>query len=340
MKDAAMAGEHTYHMAEVLAQQTHVQQVADPPLHLGISLRSVYTTWDALRTYGLLVEALGYDSLWTSDHFIGSEEDLDAPIFEGWQLLAAWGALTSRLRIGLLVSGNTYRHPAILAKMAITLDHITHGRAVLGLGAGWYQREHLAYGIPVAATQIRLAKLAEAAELVRTLLDQPRTSFEGMYYHLVDAPSMPRPIQQHLPLLIGGGGERKTLRIVARFADLWNGFGSVEVIAHKLVALRGHCAELGRDVREILPTVAFGVIIRDDPAALRARLHEIETVNHGDSVWLGPSGTVEAVAQGLAEYWRVGVRGFIVDMPAPYDDETLRRLVGEVQPRVYDLIGR
>src|SRR5262249_1388713 len=280
-------------MAEATAQRTPVPPAVHSPLHLGISLRSVYTTWDALRTCGLLVEALGYDSLWTSDHFIGHEEDLDAPIFEGWQLLAAWGALTSHVRVGLRVSGNTYRHPAILAKMAITLDHITRGRAILGLGAAWYRREHLAYGIPVAATRIRLAKLAEAAELIRSLLDQPRTSFEGTYYHLVDTPSMPRPLQQRLPLLIGGGGEQKTLRIVARFADLWNGFGSVEVIGHKLAVLRGHCAELGRDVREILPTVAFGVVIRDDPAALRARLQEIETVNHGDSVWLGPSGTVE-----------------------------------------------
>jgi alkanesulfonate monooxygenase SsuD/methylene tetrahydromethanopterin reductase-like flavin-dependent oxidoreductase (luciferase family) len=337
---AVMAGAHANNPAEAPAQRTPGQQVAHPSLHLGVSLRSGYTTWDALRTSGLLVEALGYDSLWTSDHFIGSEEDLDAPIFEGWQLLAAWGALTSRIRVGLLVSGNTYRLPALLAKMAITLDHITHGRAVLGLGAAWYHREHLAYGFPFATTRIRLAKLAEAAELVRTLLDQPRTSFTGNYYHLVDAPSMPRPLQRRLPLMIGGGGERETLRIVARSADLWNGFGSVEVIAHKLAVLRGYCTELGREVREILPTVAFGVVIRDDPAALQARLQEIETVNHGDGVWLGPSGTVEAVAQGLAQYWRVGVRGFIIDMPAPYDDETLRRLMDEVQPRVCELIGR
>jgi alkanesulfonate monooxygenase SsuD/methylene tetrahydromethanopterin reductase-like flavin-dependent oxidoreductase (luciferase family) len=150
---------------------------------------------------------------------------------------------------------------------------------------------------------------------------------------------MPRPVQRHLPLLIGGGGERKTLRIVARFADWWNGFGSVEVIAHKLAVLRGHCAALGRDVSEILPTVAVAIVIRDDPVALQARLQEIETVNHGDGVWLGPSGTVEAVAQGLAQYWRVGVRGFLIDMPAPYDDETLTRLMHEVRPRACELIG-
>jgi alkanesulfonate monooxygenase SsuD/methylene tetrahydromethanopterin reductase-like flavin-dependent oxidoreductase (luciferase family) len=337
---AVMAEVHADNLAEESAHRANMQPVAHPLPHIGVSLRPVYTTWDALRTYGLLVEALGYDSVWTSDHFIGHEEDLDAPIFEGWQLLAAWGALTSRVRVGLLVSGNTHRHPALLAKMAITLDHITHGRAVLGLGAAWYRREHLAYGIPFETAEIRLAKLAEAAELVRSLLDQPRTAFEGTYYHLVDAPSMPRPLQHHLPLLIGGGGERKTLRIVARSADLWNGFGSVEVIAHKLAVLRSHCAELGRDALEILPTVGFGIVIRDDPAALRARLQQIETVNHGDSVWLGPSGTVEAVAQGLAQYWRVGVRGFIIDMPAPYDDETLRRLTDEVRPRLWELIGR
>src|SRR5215469_401685 len=196
---AMMSEERADNMAEATPQRTTVPPALHPPLHLGVSLRSVYTTWDALRICGLSVEALDYDSLWTSDHFIGHDEDLDAPILEGWQLLAAWAALTSHVHVGLLVSGNTYRHPALLAKMAITLDHITHGRAILGLGAAWYRREHLAYGIPFAPTQVRLAKLAEAAELIRSLLDQPRTSFEGSYYHLVDAPSMPRPLQQRLP---------------------------------------------------------------------------------------------------------------------------------------------
>jgi alkanesulfonate monooxygenase SsuD/methylene tetrahydromethanopterin reductase-like flavin-dependent oxidoreductase (luciferase family) len=148
---------------------------------------------------------------------------------------------------------------------------------------------------------------------------------------------MPRPIQRHVPLMIGGGGERKTLRVAARFADYWNGFGTVETIAHKLAVLRDHCASVGRDPAAITPTVAFGMVIRDDPTAVAARVREIDTVNHGDGVWLGPSGTVEQAAQGLAAYWRVGARGFLVDMPAPYDDETLVRLAQEVRPRLAEL---
>jgi F420-dependent oxidoreductase-like protein len=334
-----MADERRADQDVTTERRTGAPQLEWGALHLGVSLRSSYTSWAALRSTGLLVEQLGYDSLWTSDHFMGSAEDVDAPTLEGWQLLAAWGAFTARLRLGLLVSGNTYRHPAILAKMAVTLDHITNGRAILGLGAAWYQREHLAYGIPFPPTRIRVAKLAEAAEIVRALLDQPRTTFQGSYYQVVDAPSMPRPVQPHLPLLIGGGGERQTLRIVARCADLWNGFGSVETVAHKLGVLHRYCDELGRDPREILPTVGFGLVIRDEPAAIAARLQELDTVNHGDGVWLGPSGSVEAVAEGLAAYWREGVHGFIVDMPAPYDEETLVRLTREVRPRVHELIG-
>jgi F420-dependent oxidoreductase-like protein len=311
---------------------------AQPPLHLGVSIRSSYASWEALCDCGRRVEELGFDSLWTSDHFMGSDDDVDGPTFEGWQLLPAWGALTSRVRIGICVSGNTYRHPAILAKMAATLDHITNGRAILGLGAAWYEREHRAYGIPFDTRSIRLARLAEAAEIVRSLLDQPRTTYRGTYYQLEDAPFMPRPIQGHLPLMIGGGGERKTLRVAARFADYWNGFGTVDTIAHKLAVLRVHCASVGRDPAEITPTVSFGVVVRDDPAAVAARVQEIDAANHGDGVWLGPSGTVEQTAQGFAAYWRTGVRGFLVDMPAPYDDETLVRLAREVRPRLAELI--
>jgi F420-dependent oxidoreductase-like protein len=276
--------------------------------------------------------------LWTSDHFIGDDGDLDAPYFEGWQLLPAWGALTERIRVGMLVSGNTYRHPAILAKMAATLDHITGGRAILGLGAAWYEREHRAYGVPFDTKAVRLAKLNEAATIVRSLLTQSRTTFHGQYYQLVDAPFAPKPVQDHLPLMIGGGGERKTLRIAAQHADLWNGFGTPETIAHKLAVLRDHCAAVGRDPAAILSTVSLGLVIRDDPAAVQERVREIDEANHGDGVWLGPSGSAEEVAQGLAAYCRVGVRGFVADMPSPFDEETLTRLAVEVRPRLADLL--
>ncbi len=309
------------------------------PPHFGLSLRPSYTTWPALRAYGLLADTLGYDSLWASDHFIAGETDPDGPVFEGWQLLPAWGALTSRIRIGLLVSGNTYRHPAVVAHMAATLDHITNGRAILGLGASWFEYEHRVYGITFDSRNTRLAKLAEAAAIVRSLLDNTRTTFAGQYYQVTGAPCAPKPVQQHLPLMIGGGGERKTLRIVARYADLWNGFGSPETIARKLAVLREHCAVVGRNPDEIIPTVSLVSIVRDDPAAVEVQMRAIAAANPGDEVSLGPSGSVEDVARQLAAYWRVGVRGFIFDMPAPYDRETVERLCCDVRPRLAMLIN-
>ncbi len=302
--------------------------------HLGISLRLANTAWPALREHALLADRLGYDSLWTSDHFLARKSDGGGPVFEAWQTLAAYAALTTRVRVGVLVSGNTYRHPAIVANMAVTLDHITDGRAILGLGAAWFALEHHAYGIPFDPPGVRVAKLAEAAAVTRALLDTPRTTFHGRYYHLEDAPCEPKPVQPHLPLMIGGGGERGTLRVVARYADYWNGSGTPEVIAHKLMVLRAHCQAVGRDARAITPTVAFVVIIRDAPEAITARVAEIEAANPDTQMALGPCGTVAQVVEGMAAYWRVGVRGFVVDMPAPFDRETLERLIEEVRPRL------
>ena len=151
-------------------------------VHMGISVFPDHTSWSAMREVGLLVEEVGYDSLWTWDHFMPLGGDPTGAALEGWQILPAWGALTTRVRIGMLVSGNTYRHPAVLAKMAATLDHITAGRAILGIGAAWLEREHRMYGIPFDTTGIRLAKLDEACRLIRSVLDNPTTTFEGKHY--------------------------------------------------------------------------------------------------------------------------------------------------------------
>ncbi|SRR6266508_3501692 len=300
--------------------------------HLGVSLRPAYTSWPELRDYGLLVDELGYDSLWTSDHFMGSRDDLDAPTFECWQVLATWGALTRQTRVGPLVSGNTYRHPAVLANMAVTLDHITGGRAILGMGAAWFAAEHEAYGIRYGTVAQRLDWLEEAAAVVRSLLDQPRTTLSGAHYRLTDAPCEPKPVQPRLPIMLGGGGERRTLRIVARYADLWNCFGSPETLVHKIAVLHRHCAEVGRDPTEILPTVSLVVVVRDSRALVESRRAEAQAANPGEDIELDVAGSPDEVADFLARYWLVGVRGFVVDVPAPFDAETLDRLIREVRP--------
>lgn len=306
----------------------------------GVQFQPQYTSWAAMREGALLADELGYDSLSTWDHFRPIQGDSSGPNFEGWQILAAWGALTSRIRVGMLVTGNTYRHPAVLAKMAATLDHITDGRAILGLGAGWFEAEHVGYGMPFDSASQRLNRLAEAAVVIRLLLNEPRSTFNGTYYKLTDAPAEPKPIQRHLPLLIGGRGERKTLRIVARFADIWNVFASKEVFAHKLSVLRAHCSAVQRDPASIMPTVGGLVVIRDHPSAVEARLEEIAQANHASrqDLLVPISGNPEEVARELAAYWHEGARGFFFAMPAPYDWETLQRLQTEVRPLLGELV--
>ncbi len=295
-----------------------------------------------MREYGLLVDRLGYDSLMTWDHFVPLMGDATGPNFEGWQILAAWGAITTNVKIAMLVTGVTYRHPAVLANMVVTLDHITNGRAILGLGAAWHEAEHKMYGIPFDTVPIRLAKLREASRLIRSLLDNERTTFAGKHYAITDARCEPKPIQKRLPLLIGGGGERVTLRITARYADIWHGFGTPDVIAGKIEILKRHCEEVGRDFAEILPTTGGGILIRDTEEGVARRLADVSVRNRmkaAPSRALPGVPTVEAVAQRLAEQWRAGARGFIFGMSPPYDRETIERLIGEVRPRLEQLVG-
>ncbi len=312
------------------------------PIHLGIQLHPQYVSWDEMREFGLLVDELGYDSLMTWDHFVPLYGDASGPNLEGWQILAAWAAITKKAKIAMLVTGNTYRHPAVLANMAATLDHITHGRAILGLGAAWHEAEHQMYGIPFDTVPIRLAKLREASRIIRSLLDDERTTFAGKHYTLTDAVCEPKPIQKRLPLLIGGGGEQVTLRVTARYADLWHGFGTPAVIAGKIEILKRHCDEVGRDYGLILPTTGGGILIRDTEEAVAKRLEEVRARNRmvaPPAPALPGVPTVEAVAQRLAEQWRAGARGFIFGINPPYDRETIERLIGEVRPRLEELVG-
>lgn len=226
-------------------------------MHLGIQLWPQNTTWPSLRDVGRLVDDLGYDSLVTWDHFYAHLGDPDGPNLEAWEILAAWGAITKRVRIGALVSSVTYRHPVVIAKLAAALDHITEGRAIAGIGAGWFAMEHDAYGIPLGSPAERSVRLAEAARIIRSLLDQKRTTVKERYFQLTDALAEPKPIQRRLPLLIGGAGERSTLRTAARYADYWHAFGTAEALAPKIGILRQHCADVGRDPKQIT-TLAGG----------------------------------------------------------------------------------
>lgn len=240
----------------------------------------------------------GWDGVWVADHFMPSGGDLDRPMLECWTVLAGLATTVPHLRLGSLVTGNTYRHPAVLANMAATVDQLSGGRVVLGLGAGWQQNEHEAYGIPLGDVAERLARLEEACAVVRHLLDDRRTTFDGRHYHLADAPLEPKPVQGRLPLLVGGGGERVTLRIVARWADEWNTWGRPEVLAAKGAVLDRHCEAAGRDPATVRRSAQ--VVVDLDGAFPFDR--PMPTVRGG----------VGELRQLLADYGDAGVEEFIL----------------------------
>ncbi len=276
------------------------------PIRFGVQTWPQHTSWTELRATWQLIDRLGYDTAWTFDHFFPIMSDASGPCLEGWIALAALAAETERVRLGVLVTGNTYRHPAVLANMGATLDHTSGGRLIMGVGAAWFEAEHAAYGIPFGTAAERIRRLDEAAEIVRRLWTEPRVTFEGRDYRLRDAYCEPKPVQRpHPPLMIGGGGEKLMLRVVAKHADCWNTFGTPEVFRRKLAVLREHCRAVGRDPAAIEVSWAGTELLDTPPARARAR---------------------------IAEFLEAGVTHFILGVGAPFDHEALRRFAGEVIP--------
>ena len=250
-------------------------------------------------------EATGWDGIWYADHFMPNAEDTSAPWPEAWTTLSAIGARTERVRIGTLVSGNTYRHPAVLAKMAATLDHITNGRVVLGLGSGWQENEHTQYGLPFYTVNERLRRLDEACQVIQMLYNHAKSDFDGEFYQLQSASLEPKPVQQPLPLLIGGGGEKVTLKITARYANEWNVWGDPAILRHKMAILDEHCAAIGRDPAEIQRSAVALLFMSDDNAFLE---------NMRNTTMAQPSiiGTPTEVRDVIAQYEEAGVNEIIV----------------------------
>jgi len=252
-------------------------------------------------------ETSGWDGIWVADHFMpntGDQSTTSGPTSEAWTTLAAVSALVPRVRIGTLVTGNTYRNPAVLAKMAAEVDVISNGRLVLGLGAGWQQNEHLSYGIEFSTVGGRLARLRESIQIIRSLLDEEFTSFSGKYYEIANAPLSPKPVQSHLPILVGGGGEKVTLKITAMFADEWNVWGSPEVLKQKGRILDQHCDAIDRDPLEIRRSAqALFFLSKDSVAVERAKERATDRLIAGS-----PDEIVEVIAQ----YAEAGVSELIV----------------------------
>lgn len=306
---------------------------------LGISLWPQNTPWAALRDAGVLAESAGFDMLFAWDHFYAIAGPYKNPNLEVSPVLAGWAALTERIRIGSLVHGITYRHPAVLVKMTTALDHVSNGRAIMGIGAAWMEREHEDYGIKLGSKKERSDRFEEAARLVRSMLSERTTTLDGRYYKVKDALNEPRPIQPRLPILIGGGGEQRTLRTTAMYADMWHGFGSATDIARKREVLRSHCAKLGRDPAEIKILGGGWVVVRDDPKEVRTYLERV--AKHQGVAPPSPRamGDPETVARQLFEYAKAGAGGLILGGAEPFDHETIERVGREVRPRLEKLIA-
>lgn len=303
-------------------------------MRFGAQLWSQQTDWPGFRDAALAAEAAGWDSIWTWDHLLAIFGPWDQPILEGWTTLAALGPITSRVRLGLMVGANTFRNPGLTAKLATTLDHVSGGRAVLGIGGAWFEREHDAFGLDDtwgSGFGERLDRLDESVMLLRRLLDGERVSHEGRFYTFRDALCEPRPVQAHLPILVGGSGPRKTLRTVAERADAWNTSGTLDEVRVKLATLDEHCAAVGRDRADIELTVSFPITIRDTVEAAEAGARAIYAANGTADAGRVPhlNGPPALVAEAIAPFRDLGFSTVIARLAAPYDRETIER-IGEV----------
>ena len=303
-------------------------------MKLGVLLWPQYTDFDSLRKTGVLVDSLGYDTLWTWDHVYPIVGDPNGPIFEGYLTLASWAENTKQVRLGLMVGANTFRNPAHVVKLVTTLDHMSNGRMTLGIGGAWFETEHTAYGIEFGSGfGERLDWFDEAVELMRNMLPGGPASAGGKYYKAKDVRNDPPPVQKHLPILIGGSGERKTLHTVAKYADAWNTGGDLERVKHKDEVLRRWCEKVGRDQSEIERTLMGGTaVIRDTPEEAQKVAKKMAETNGG---WQGtsfPVGPPELLVERWKPYMELGFEHIYVDHPAPFDEETLERLVREVKP--------
>lgn len=301
----------------------------------GVLVWNQYTDWPAMRDAAVEAERLGYHSLWTWDHLYPILGSPDGPMLEGYMVLGGWSQVTSQVTLGLMVGANTFRNPALVAKMMTTIDHVSGGRAVLDIGAAWFETEHTGFGIPFGeGPPERLRWLAQALPIMKGMLEGSEpTVTEGVYRsHAVR--NDPAPVQARLPILIGGSGRNVTLRLVAQYGDACNVGGTPASIADADAALVRHCEDLGRDERTIERTAGIGVpIIRDSRAEAQRVKASIFAHNGNAREWDDqPVGTPEDVMEHLASIVALGYHHLIAGFPAPYDEESMTRLVTEVRP--------
>jgi F420-dependent oxidoreductase-like protein len=329
---------HTGLLVVALALLVLPARAEEPPrarLRFGIQTPN-QDTFENIRTVWQDAERLGFHSAWLFDHFTPIFGNEDGPCLEGWTLLAALAAETQRIRLGLLVTGNTYRNPALVAKMATTVDHVSHGRLELGMGAGWFEREHAAYGFPFGTARERAQKLDEALQVITKLWREDHPTFRGRWYTLDRAPFAPANVQRpHPPIVIGGQGKRWIIPLVARYGDAWNAVSGVDPdgIRERRRLIEDECRRVGRspcpqEVSVLLPLVAITNIPLAGPA-VRLGARAVVRKEVARSVLADSPG---AIRDRLQAYADAGATEIILSLRPPFDRDILRRFAEDIMP--------
>ncbi len=312
-------------------------------MRFGVFTSMGMQTWSGVVDLWRHLERTGWDIACVTDHFMPNTPEREGPMLESWSTLSALAALVPRMRVGTIVLGNTYRHPAVVAKMAAQVDIISGGRLLLGLGAGWQQNEHEAYGIPFHTMRERLERLDEACQVITSLWTERRSTLKGRYYQLSDAPLDPKPVQRpHPELMVGGGGERVTLRIVAKHADHWNVWGGPSVLARKGAILDEHCATVGRDPKRITRSVNMALHVTDKKEDVERLAQTIATRmgrHAADARDTCLAGTADQIRERLRQLRAAGGTVlFVPTMFRPLDElrHDLDRFITEIAPEFRD----
>jgi F420-dependent oxidoreductase-like protein len=294
--------------------------------------------YETISRCALEAERAGFDGVWLYDHFHTVPSPQLESVFECWTSMAALARDTKTIRLGQMVTCNSYRPPSLLAKMASCIDVMSHGRLILGIGAGWYEHEYLAYGYDYPETPVRLRMLREALQVIKAMWTQDEARFEGEYYRLGGAINEPKPVQKpHPPIWIGGAGEKVTLKLVAQYGDACNFNADVATVRHKLDVLRQHCEAVGRDYDSVLKTLEFYTILGDRNEVDRVvRDTARRTGADEDFVrsWHPLHGTAERIAELMHEYTEAGIEYFIVNLPNSAEGGVFERFAEEVFPLV------
>ncbi|MBI4515169.1 MAG: LLM class flavin-dependent oxidoreductase [Deltaproteobacteria bacterium] len=298
--------------------------------HFGVTLPQIKRSWQETRAAALEYEQLGFDSLWFNDHLYGIPAP-QLPILEGWTALSAVGALTTRAQLGLLVSPVGFRNPALLAKMVATLDHITAGRVIVGLGGGWFQMEFAGYGFDFPSLPVRLQQLDEAAALMRQMWSEPAASFAGRHFTIDSVFCEPKPVRRP-PILIGGGGEKVLLRLAAKHADIWNNLAVHQAeLGAKIERLHAHCRGLDRDPASLTVSQQCMVVIGDSEADAAAKVAKAQQV-FGGHLGSGIAGTAAQCAEKIRQHLALGCTMFVIEFFGRDPREPARLFAEQVMP--------